>query len=304
MQHSNIRRQGFTLIELLVVMAIIAIMAAILFPVFASAREKARQTTCESNLKQLGVCFALYVQDNDGNYTPSGVYGQGWAEDMNAYVKNKDVFGCPDDPTLVTNIGNTKCSYAANANIFAIGDSNVCTKASGCTAMSLATWDNYVYNTAASVLTPSNTVMLFEISNNESGHSAAIPGLTMTAAVADQGSGVGTGSIWGANGTPAGSYPQTGWDEAVYATGDIGGYALTQTPGNLTYGLHSNGANYLACDGHVKWLLPQYVSGGISASKSTAAEIHNTGIDLGFAAGTTSMTQQSGQTVQLTFSPI
>ena len=59
------RNQAFTLIELLVVIAIIAILAAILFPVFAQAREKARQTSCASNLKQLSLAAIMYVQDYD-----------------------------------------------------------------------------------------------------------------------------------------------------------------------------------------------------------------------------------------------
>jgi prepilin-type N-terminal cleavage/methylation domain-containing protein/prepilin-type processing-associated H-X9-DG protein len=103
------RGRGFTLIELLVVIAVIAIIAAILFPAFASAREKARQITCVSNLKQMSTAFAMYEQDNDESY-PYWDYALSsnagsrdpnhlqtlWFNAIYPYVKNAAVFTCPD----------------------------------------------------------------------------------------------------------------------------------------------------------------------------------------------------------------
>jgi len=103
-------RKGFTLIELLVVIAIIAILAAILFPVFARAREKARQSSCLSNVKQIVTGALMYVQDYDeilfghvqGTRSsfypptyPDGSPALNWAQLIYPYVKNEQLFVCP-----------------------------------------------------------------------------------------------------------------------------------------------------------------------------------------------------------------
>jgi prepilin-type N-terminal cleavage/methylation domain-containing protein/prepilin-type processing-associated H-X9-DG protein len=109
-QRLEVRKTGFTLIELLVVIATIAILAAILFPVFARARENARRASCQSNLKRLGLGLIQYSQDYDerlvpcrlrNNYTRpgwatiAGVTEQYWPDMIFPYVKNTQVYNCP-----------------------------------------------------------------------------------------------------------------------------------------------------------------------------------------------------------------
>lgn len=90
------RQRGFTLIELLVVIAIIAVLAAILFPVFSLAREKARAATCQSNLKQMGAAFLMYVQDYDATFPPVAQ----WKTLLQPYAKSTAINQCPSRPHL------------------------------------------------------------------------------------------------------------------------------------------------------------------------------------------------------------
>ena len=326
------RKYAFTLIELLVVIAIIASLAAILFPVFAKARETARQASCTSNEKQLGLAFAQYAQDFDealpitfcGAVTTPVPSGAGWAGLVYPYVKSTGVFTCPDDPTTVTtggqHIGNgySAVSYAYNANIgtYNVGGANA----------------DGIGGAMAKLSSPAVTVEACEVTgvvsnitsaSTDLGNVGFCNGSSGTTGPTGGGSAV-FGQIYGCcfyNYPTAGNFAgnnasgASGW----LATGPLplgGTYVATWSPGiawsagyagngghgpasatSEVNGYHTGGSNYLFCDGHVKYLIGSLVSAGNPAPSSTTQGGY------GSAAGTNNMTNTYGP-VTATFSPI
>jgi prepilin-type N-terminal cleavage/methylation domain-containing protein/prepilin-type processing-associated H-X9-DG protein len=232
--NTDTNRSGFTLIELLVVIAIIAILAAILFPVFASAREKARITSCLSNEKQMGLAVLQYVQDYDEAYpcghVLSGQPGRGWAGQIYPYVKSTDAFTCPDDTYHKSRLPTV--SYAMNIQF-----ANV-TKA----------------KQTADIVTTARTVYLLEIFDNEV--------FTASASAPDMSYENFSGASCGNGGPYNGASLDN--DNQVLATGQMRGefVALPTHLMKSAEGRHQGGSNFLFADGHAKWLMPNAVSPG------------------------------------------
>jgi len=238
------KKQGFTLIELLVVIAIIAILAAILFPVFAKVREKARQISCASNEKQWGLAFMQYAQDNDEKL-PDGIEQNcytGWAGQLYPYVKSVAMGKCPDDSTAGQAI-----SYAMNFNL-----ANVVVAGSTLTAQNA----------------PASTVLMFEVTgvssdiqdNPELGNSI--------------GQFSATGNGYPLNGSPVFDAPgcSNRASGEKFATGMMPGI---QSADYTSIPRHTEGSNFLAADGHVKYLKPTQVSAGFSGGPNDVPDPNN-----------------------------
>jgi len=173
-------RKGFTLIELLVVIAIIAILAAILFPVFAKAREKARQSSCLSNMKQLALATLQYAQDyderlpmrwqaSDPNFTIPSM--------IEPYIKNRQVFQCPSWSTTRTHtgIGTYQLSYTWPGG-FPAHPASPCPTCGRSCSNNAFPFDGYTAYALAVIDAPANTIMIYELKEGAGGcdHDSAL----------------------------------------------------------------------------------------------------------------------------------
>lgn len=183
MTQTHIRKNGFTLIELLVVIAIIAILAAILFPVFGRARENARRSSCQSNLKQIGLGLLQYMQDYD-EITPAAWFavnltgGDGssnatdrykWMDAIQPYTKSEQIFNCPSHTTTLPysfRNGVNYGSYAINASYAGNSAFNGVDPTSPTSDYNNGGAAAQVRVTLASIVEPANTVWATDIERN------------------------------------------------------------------------------------------------------------------------------------------
>jgi len=257
---NNTNKRGFTLIELLVVIAIIAILAAILFPVFAKVREKARQTSCLSNEKQLGLALVQYNEDYDEKWpqgsssTGAGTVtaGFGWIGTIYPYVKSTGLLKCPDDSTTGGTVGGinySPVSYGFNSNAAGTSD--------------------------AQFTAPASTVALFEVQ----GPIAPVTLTYVNTGTSDGTTAVATNPVASNSSGNGSSFADNGVDldgavGVTYATSNfLGRSVLPVGAFSNQNGLHTGGANYLLADGHAKWFRGSAVSAGFTNSGSNLPQI-------------------------------
>lgn len=267
---------GFTLIELLVVIAIIAILAAVLFPVFAQAREKARQSSCLSNEKQLSLAFLGYQQDYDETFPTGGVlaYNGGgidtnnsWPKMVLPYIKTLSVYRCPDDDLedpsgSYSFIGKGNAiSYNVNAfardyAAFGVGAQNmpVGPISPSCDPTGVKTYAPcYPPRPTAKINQPAATVLICEVYNSDmykkyaTGNASWFQSFPMTWRA-----GKGYFTTQGGN-TPDGSLLSSTTHPVGNTSNPI--YDGLNAYGNVS--AHHNGlSNFAFCDGHVKAMRP------------------------------------------------
>jgi len=225
---SNKTKKAFTLIELLVVIAIIGILAAILFPVFGRARENARRSSCQSNLKQIGLGILQYTQDYDERYPDDLDF---FASKTFPYVKSQQLYKCPSDVSTQPNA----ISYMINTNFSADGGGN------------------YAGYSLAQVASPALVVLSFEATGT-SGDLTLRDGsgnfVTRSGSCNFTSSGCGFPSRVVSTGRIGGTCND--------APGECNATFDPAAPN----GRHLETANYLMADGHVKAFKPKAVSGG------------------------------------------